>query len=173
MIAFIAVVVHKVVLNVISFLRIKRILKLHLKYLAGEQINFIEYQPAIEDLLKRAHIEDCSVHRAEWVTPTQFVNRQVWVILNAHNKEVEIAAHIHGMLQRAKAKYKTRMLEALNPLYWIDVVIFLPKHVALYFGKDADKLSVKISQVVWWILAPVATLARSEIYSWFSALFSQ
>jgi len=59
--------------------------------------------------------------------------------------------------------YLSRIKESPNPLYWLDLVICLPKNALCYLGAKPETVIIKILQIVWWIAVFTVTLFKPEI----------
>lgn len=56
------------------------------------------------------------------------------------------------------------VLECLSPLYWVQLIIFLPVKLCELSGISGDKLAVKIIQIIYWGLTPLFLCFRTEMY---------
>lgn len=70
----------------------------------------------------------------------------------------DFALQTNKMFYEAEGVFLARAKEAFNPLYWIDFVIFLPKHFMAYLGADTEKLLTKILQAVYFLVAGIWSL---------------
>ena len=58
-------------------------------------------------------------------------------------------------MAEAKEVYRRRMVNALNPLVWLEVIVFLPQRVLQYLGASPDTVSAKILNFIYWIATPL------------------
>jgi hypothetical protein len=68
--------------------------------------------------------------------------------------------------------FRTRAIDAINPLSWINAIVFLPRVIFEYLGSDPNKAPVKIIQLFWWIVAPLGIIFRERLYEYISAVLS-
>ena len=68
-------------------------------------------------------------------------------------------------LEAAAGVYKQRIRDAINPLCWIEFIVFLPKNAFSYVGLDGDSVTAKVIQLIWWFLFPLTLMFREEFYS--------
>jgi hypothetical protein len=65
--------------------------------------------------------------------------------------------------------YRSRILETFNPLYWVEFVVCLPKHIITYLGVSPESTVIRIVQVLYWVFAPFLSL----LYALFKAEIDQ
>jgi hypothetical protein len=58
-----------------------------------------------------------------------------------------------GMFYESIGVYRYRMLETINPLYWIESIIFLPKTLLNYLGVSPESVVIKIVQLFYWVIS--------------------
>ena len=67
----------------------------------------------------------------------------------------ELARAQINLFQEALSKFKYEMKQCLNPFYWIDVIIWLPKNIVSFLGFNDDLKSVKsiniFLQLAYWL----------------------
>ncbi len=59
--------------------------------------------------------------------------------------------------------YRYALLQNFNPFYWINLIIFLPQNIIRYLGFKINRKSIKIINVIYWILTPILTIYNDEI----------
>lgn len=59
--------------------------------------------------------------------------------------------------------YRHIFLQNFNPFYWIKLIIFLPQNLINYLGIKANKKSVKIINVIYWIFTSIFAIYNNEI----------
>ena len=66
------------------------------------------------------------------------------------------------ILTRAKGHYKVQAFLSLNPLFWIEIIVFLPREVFKMAGLESEskgyKNSVNILQIVYWLVMIIYTV---------------
>jgi len=74
-------------------------------------------------------------------------------------KNIDILMEARDILYRAKGFYKVESLKCVNPIYWIEFIVFLPREIARYFSNSDDVKSTtavtKIIQIIYWIISVV------------------
>lgn len=99
-------------------------------------------------MLKRANIKDSFVADAEPIGYGHIVTRNISVMLNIQSKRQDIASLVNHQLIRAKGVYSLRIKECFSPIYWIECIVFMPRHLLDYLGIDKDKVGYKLSNVL-------------------------
>ncbi|HTY39620.1 MAG TPA: hypothetical protein VMC43_00810 [Candidatus Paceibacterota bacterium] len=71
--------------------------------------------------------------------------------------------------------FKSRIFDSVNPIYWLETAVFLPRKIFSYLGVGADSLFVKILQVFWWLASATSIIIgivfNTEFRIWLSAHF--
>ena len=65
---------------------------------------------------------------------------------------------------RAKGYFRMCLLECISPLYWVQLVVFLPGKMLGYAGISSDKMISKFLQIAYWLLTPLFLCFRTQIY---------
>ena len=93
------------------------------------------------------------------------------MLLNNRTKEIML-----NSFQVAKGYYKARFLESFNPIYWINIIIFLPQKILKYIGMN-ENTSFRIANVIltffYWVSGFAFTLYKSQIKHFIITLISQ
>jgi len=61
------------------------------------------------------------------------------------------------MFNEAIGYYRDRTVEAFNPLYWVETLIYLPRTLLSYIGVNPENVVVKSLQVLYWLISPIVT----------------
>jgi hypothetical protein len=68
--------------------------------------------------------------------------------------------------------FRNRMVDAVNPIYWLESLVFLPKKIFNYLGVSADSLFIRSFQVIWWLIVAAGTIIgivfNPEFRAWLS-----
>jgi len=87
-----------------------------------------------------------------------------------HNEEVLLSAS--HTLSLAAGSYKTRAIQSVNPLYWLEVLFFLPKQIVSASGIDVSSkvadITLKVVQIIYWVAVVAALVLNPGV---FKALF--
>lgn len=87
--------------------------------------------------------------------------RQRGVLDNLLLLDTDVLASARELMRRARGYYKTQAWLSLSPLFWLEMLIFLPREIIKLAGfNNSSKLfqiSVKLIQVIYWIISVVYT----------------
>lgn len=69
-------------------------------------------------------------------------------------RNIEFLTGARDLMKRAKGYYQVEMIKCFNPLYWIEFIVFLPKHIINYFNFESKSKSniINIIQIIYWVL---------------------
>lgn len=116
-----------------------------------------EGRSEVIQLFKEAGVEDALRPHVEPVGYGQIQTAQVSVMDNFPNSRKDFVQITVSKFHQAIGTFKSRMWEALNPLYWIESVIMLPKTALTYVGVKPEHFSVKILQLIYWLTVFILT----------------
>lgn len=134
-----------------------------------------ERKPIIQELIQLSSVK----------LPVQSVNIPDYKFGLVTVKKVNCLDYMlqgHGVVEMAvietldytRGVYKQRMKDAVNPLYWINIMIFLPQELLHYFDYSVGNLFIKLINVVWWAfnlyLSLHSDLVKEFIYTLLSRL---
>jgi hypothetical protein len=163
---FVAIII-KILLNLWKYIRCRDYLNKYFKYLKKPKYDFIENKLLIVELLRSAGVNDSSFPNAEALGMGQVVTYSASVLDNLSSRETRIVETVIDMFHQAIGVYRSRIIESVNPLYWIEFAINLPKNIFRYLGISPENTIVKLFQLIYWIigivLAFIVAVFPSEI----------
>lgn len=154
---FLLVASLKIALNAARHFRCRRYINFYLQHITEDTWELTEHKPRIIELIKGAGVPDNYVPHVQPIGFGQFISSKVSVMRNLSNSRQDISNAALAMLFEAKGTYRTRTLETLNPLYWVELVINLPRIMLEYVGVSSESIVVRSLQVVWWIFGSVSS----------------
>lgn len=173
-IAVIAIVGYKFIINRYYA---SKAAKAEQRYMdAFESVNetTISNYEEIRQLVLRAGIPDVYIQTTKHVIGATFKAYSVSALRNIAVKSSEVGHAICSMLEKAKSTYDYRAKQALNPAYWIELVILAPIKLLKYVGFNDEKTAVKLAGVVlnilWILLATTFAFFRDDILGWLKGL---
>jgi len=154
----------KLINNLIEYIRCKHYLNKYYDFMSKEITwEFEELVPQIKELFKNAGIQDASFPHAQLAGCNQVFTGAASVLSNITHPRIEIRFSVIQMFHRAIGVYRSRILDTINPLYWIRLIVYLPKRLLSYVGVSPDRILVKVSQVVYWGLTFIYVIFETEI----------
>lgn len=79
----------------------------------------------------------------------------------------EIQQNASTTLRRTRGHFKNQAIHSINPLFWLETLLYLPKAIISASGIDASsKLAdtiLKIIQIIYWIAIFVIVISKPEL----------
>lgn len=160
-IVVIAFLVFHLLINLVRYIQCRYYLDVFFTWLAtGKKgIQLLQGRSTIKKLIKDANLSD---PRLPWVQPTGYglvASSTISVFDNFPSRYEDIARVTTQYINDAIGVYRSRCWQTFNPLYWIQAIIFLPRSVMSYLGASPETISVKLLQLLWWLIVSVGTVA--------------
>ncbi len=160
------VIAYKAISNYVCFRMIEKYEGEYVLFPTGDNTIY-EHRQHVIKLWKRAGIADVCIPMAQKMGYGQLASMKVSIFTNFPSLQTVQYGPALNMFSEAKGVYRSRIFESFNPLYWIDLIIFLPKNVLLYLGMDDEKAPFKILnvffQALWWVVCTVVILFHDEV----------
>ncbi len=102
-------------------------------------------------------LKECDVHvgRPPRIQPVGYGKVVSWHAVPEEylsNKDVDIVSGNHDAMIKIQGHYRNERNRTISPIYWIELMVFLPREVLKVVGVGAEKPSVRIAELAWWIL---------------------
>ncbi len=165
-----------------NYRRYKLTLKIkdkYLRWLDNEEAvsDMNTYTSIILKLFKDAKINDIHLPTTTMIGYNRSVSHQISIYQNLLYRTDQIVVNVCDMFDEAIGYYRSAYKEAFNPLYWIEVIVLLPKHIMEYFDMNTEKLNAKIINVmftgIWWLICLFFTCFKSEIFQLIQSLLQK
>lgn len=172
--AFLFIIGYKALLNLIALYKIKKIHPTYINYIEKTKEpewpkireKILQNKAAIIQIFANCGLKDFGVFTT---TPTGYghvEHKQISILQNlqcvGQINEISIPSTIDIYLIQAKGILKKRIIEAFNPLYWINTLIFLPQNIITYLGFSRDNKKtetiMRVINVIYWILVVLVPL---------------
>lgn len=169
----------KILINLSRYIQCRLYLTSYLHYIKKPSWGFVEQTPQIIRLFINAGIEDAIVSSVEWIGFGYFQTSKPSVFNNISVTRNDIVNLALKMFHRSIGIYKSRLIETINPIYWIELIIFLPKKISNYLGVSPESIVIKIAQLLYWIIATIIGILlevykidiQKIIQNWISTVF--
>lgn len=170
---FITIFLYKLISNIINYFTANYYINKHLDFLAKGDSQFSTYQRSIKTLVERADITATYVPMAQPMGYGYLSTGKINCLDNVSSRLEDVAVALHHAMLKAKGAYRSRILECFSPRYWIELILFFPKHLIQYLGLNSNAISTKILQLLWWALTPIALLFRDQLTLWITDIINQ
>jgi hypothetical protein len=147
---FAVIVFIKVIINVNNYYQCKRLFRKYNNYLKDCNWSFLGYQKKIIQLFEDANIHDGSVPVVEPVGYSHVMKANVSFFQNLNNTREDIVSLTVKAFHQAFGVYRMRIIDAINPLYWIKLIVYLPKKTLSYVGLKDNNVVSNIVQLFYW-----------------------
>jgi hypothetical protein len=149
---FVAIICIKIMINSYYFFRVKKLYKIYDDYI-NKKIDYkkmIGYSEEIIEMFNKVGIEDLEVPVVEMLGMQRI---KASVQKNILITRPDVIIQMNKLFFSTLGVFKRRIYESLNPIYWIETIIFLPQRAFSFLGVEKDKLLVRVFQLLWWIIA--------------------
>ena len=82
---------------------------------------------------------------------------------NFPSRLADFASVTQETLLQIQGIFKKRCWETFNPLYWLNLLIYLPQNLLQYLGFCGKNIFTKLLQLLWWIIG-IFTAAATQLY---------
>jgi hypothetical protein len=154
--AFIVILIIKFLINLSRYMQCKSLLKEYENYVVHPSWTLTEKTSHIVRLFKEADIQDAAVGYSEPIGFGKVLTGTVSVFGNISTRTDDVVQRVLRMFHEAIGVYRSRMWETINPLYWIESIIFLPRQLFIYLGVPPESILIKLGQMIYWLLCIVA-----------------
>ncbi|MFC1613513.1 hypothetical protein ACFL23_04235 [Patescibacteria group bacterium] len=176
--SFVTLVVLKVLYNLYYFLLSKKFFTKYKSYLKDFKDWYItENKQKIVKVMQKAGIKDSLRPHIELTGYGYVGTGNVSIFTNLDARRKDIVDLVYSHLRETKAIFKSRIIDSINPFYWIDFVIFLPKRILEYIGVKGSSVILKILQLIWWFLVFMSTIIgiffNKEFMDWLKLFYEK
>lgn len=148
---FLIIFFYKIISNLYNLIFLTIIGNKYDKFIKSEYSYFSIFVPSFRKIIDKSDLSYRLIYVDLYCT-------------NDYDNVIEI-------IRDALAIFLNRILESLNPLYWIETIINLPKTALIYLGLPSESVFIKALQLIWWILAPICIIFRDKLLSFLPQLF--
>lgn len=124
----------------------------------------------IIDLLNKANIRPTISTYAEPIGFGHLVTQQFNSFDNLFLNNMTTISYNQTALLEATEVFKRRFFKSINPISWLELVIFLPQKTLEYLGVDSEYISSKVLNLLYWICGIVIAVfvepIRDAIIMW-------
>jgi len=158
----------KIIINIYNMILCNYYLEKYYQWLfRNRNLHLVQNKQKVKHLILNANVKDIYASYVEPAGYGQLYTAQISTLNNFPCNREDIARYTVVMFNDAIGTYKRRAIETINPLYWIQLIIYLPKKLLIYFGYEKDNFFVKFIQFFWWIISSISTffylLYKTEI----------
>ena len=151
----------KLLINSSKYYKCKHYLNKYLEWLSNPYWELSEHKSNVIKLFKDADLEDSTIQFATPLGMGQVATGNAWVFDQFPSHREEVVGKTRNYFHQAIGVYRSRALEVFNPIYWVEFIIYLPKHIFNYLGVPPDGVIIKIFQLIYWLVATLVSIFYS------------
>ena len=163
---FCVFVIYKFASNLYFLLRTKFFYK-EFKSLLDDKtkrsIPITEYMHEVKYLFTKAKIKNRSLSFMREMGFGYAKEAELKMFDNIFTIDYEITPLVNQSFNEAIGVFKYRMRQSINPIYWVEFAIFLPKHVLEFFDIDSSKQLSNLIQFIYWVLSIFVFIYSDEV----------
>lgn len=155
--------------NGINYLRTKELFEIYKHWIFNDNYNSkcLQSKQEVLSLFKKANVKDHVLMISQSIQNDRVCDTPVSVFEAFPLKNESVIVNTIGIFEETIGCFKFRMFQAINPIYWVEVIVFFPKYLLNYFNIDINNAVSKILNLVltaiWWLLCLILTCFKSEI----------
>ena len=167
------VIVYRFVFSLSGLIRTIHYQKIYESYLKGACNDFAVHTAPVKKLFQQAKVSDIVLPYTDFVGGGHFRVTNVSVFENMAKTREDTVSAIQNCFSKARGTFRMNILECLSPLYWVQLVAFLPSKLCEYFGVSEKKFAPKIFQLLYWVLTPLLLCFRTQLYDFIVQLLQK
>lgn len=164
---------YKIIINTYYLLKLLHLKNDYYCWLNGqtETLALAEHRQNFKVLMNAANVEDSTIPRTTPTGYTMVANRNINVFDQFPCNDADIVYITFYKFSEASGVFKSNILESLNPLYWIQSIIFLPKKVLSYLGLNPETIIIKLLQLLYWMISLCISIVNLSYPDMISSYF--
>lgn len=135
---------------------------------------FTGYQETI-NLFKKAKVKDKKLIITQHTGYGNYVNIEASIQENLFNRNEEFTIENTHMFWQTIGVFRYEFKNCFNPLYWLDIVLFAPKHLLVYLGGNPENYIFRILNIfltiIFWSISFIFSIFQEEIKTFFLSYF--
>ncbi len=160
---FMVCFLYKFVNSLNNLCKICKYKKLYCNYLSNNDSKIFQYKTSCIALFKQFNISDAKIPITQKTGYGQFASFTTSLFENFPDNTTLFAPETRRIFEDAIGIAKYNLKQCFNPIYWINLVLFLPKNILTYLNVSAESIFIKICQLLYWICSILFTLFSNNI----------
>ena len=169
------IILFKIIYNFYYYILIKRYFKKYHEYIKDQKGWYIQgHRQNIIKIFQKANLKDIQISNVEPVGLGYVNTNPISLFANIAALREDIASGVVKYFMESQYVFRNRIIEAVNPFYWIESLIYLPKIILKYLGVGVDSIIIKVFQILWWAIVFASTiigiLFNKDFINWMNNL---
>lgn len=170
-IIFLLIFAYKLVSNILYLVKIKYYKFLYDDFIENNSISIFQHKNHVVELFKKANISNNSYPITQFTGYNMVANGHTSVFTAFPTKDIRFLQPTELAFNNAIGVFRGRIFECLNPVYWVDCVLFLPKNILKYLNVSVESILVKFCQLIYWLVGIIVTLFSTDIANFIKSFF--
>jgi len=158
-----ALVVARFIIYFTKLQSTKKYFRLYEDYIQKPTFEFHQHGPQIVQLFKDADLSDFQIHRIEPVGYGKLRTINTSGYANITLIEADVVGTMRSKFNEAIGVFRHRMLQSINPLFWLEFAFKLPQFLFEFVGVLPDKIVVKVALIIYWLVALFLGLKKFDL----------
>lgn len=124
-------------------------------------------------LLGKAGITESQIPYVRILGPRSYRNDVVDALKSYPTQDRQILKQLIPLIYLGIDTLQYKFRQNFNPMFWVDFVIFLPKHIISYLGLNTDNVFAKLLNIIYWLITPILVIFRDRLWDFLINFFSQ
>lgn len=140
--------------NLYKWYRTNKICNLYVEWLAKSEVPFNIHHYKSEVLSLVAVIPPKRIAYSQLLGYGQIANGQAYLMDQFPSRREDYAPAIVQTMEEAIGYYKFQVRQCINPIYWIESFVWLPKRLTTFLGLNSELKAIKLVnlffQLIYW-----------------------
>ena len=170
---WLAIIAVKVALNAADYGYLSFRRRQFAAYVAGDQSLYAALKLSKHRtvaLIQAAGVRDPHVPKVHPLGFGQVASSSVSAFLNYPSAFSDLRIAMLAAFDEALGVYRGRMFDAINPLYWVKLLVYWPTRALSAVGVDRDAVAAKLLQGLYWlalaVIGALLSLHQPEVARW-------
>lgn len=157
------IIVLRFILYHYKFVQAKRYFSQYQDYLSNPTFEFSQLKPQIISLFNEAGLIDFSIQRLEPVGFGKLKSLNASGYENITSTDEDVVINTTRRFNECMGIFRFRRNQSINPFFWIELIFKLPQYIYQFLGVVPENIIVKISLLIYWLIAIVFGLKKFNI----------
>ena len=160
-----AIPLYKLISNLINLHNTKKIHHLYIIWIETETgyAELTQEKQNFSELIKKANIIEPYIPTVQPMGYGQLASFNASLAENFPSSLENFVVITNKTFLQLIGIFKKRCWETFNPLYWLNLLIYLPQNLLQYLGFSGKNIFTKLLQLLWWIIG-IFTATATQLY---------
>lgn len=153
---FLGIICIVLLTNLYKWYRTNKICILYVEWLAKSEVTFNIHHYKSELLSLVAVVPPKRIAYSQLLGYGQIANGQAYLMDQFPSRREDYAPAILQTIEEAIGYYKFQVRQCINPIYWIEFFVWLPKRLTTFLGLNSELKAMKLVnlffQLIYWAI---------------------